>query len=453
MPASREGSADARIHVRSRRRSLPRRILRWSLYGAGAGALVLFLLLSSLRVETTRHGAPTRLRLPVPKLGAVAFPVHAAKAADFSVPGFLDGPVARRDGDGWTAKWFCENRAFDARGNGDTLAIECAGKAHAWRLDPVPPPAAVAPMPARVVVLSDIEGNATFLERALRKLGVVDAAGGWALGDGHLVILGDSVDRGRDVFAVLWRLHDLALQARDAGGAVRMMLGNHEQYLLCTNPTRANPDHLAALNAMGGYQGAFAQGTVLGDWLRVQPVLLRLGPVLFAHGGISPGVAASGLSIVDINTAMRDYWDTPRAHPRSPALDAAIGLAGVTQYRGYFRASEGRYPAAGEADITRVLARFGASAIVVGHTQVERIERLHGGRVFAVDVNSNEAAAQALVFEDGIPRIVDIGVGRGIEHDGERLFREFSLFSAADRALLSASVRDMRRLSSLPYPY
>jgi hypothetical protein len=430
-------------------------LLRWSLYGAAAGALLLFALLSSLRVETTRHGAPTRLRLPIPKVGAMAFPAYAATAADFSVPGFLDGPVVRRgkSGDGWSATWFCEDRAHEANGTGDTVRIACAGRTHAFRLSTAPLPPAVAPMPRKVVVLSDIEGNAAFLERALRKLEVVDDAGEWAMGDGQLVILGDSVDRGRDVSAVLWRLHDLALQARDAGGALRMLLGNHEQYLLRTNPTRANPDHLAALNAMGGYRQAFERGTVLGDWLREQPVLVRLGPVLFAHGGVSPGVAASELSIEQVNAAMHDYWTTPGAHPATPALDAAIGLAGVTQYRGYFRAGEGRYPAASDADVAHALERFGAGTVVVGHTLVERIERLHGGRVFAVDVNDNDAAAQALVFEGGVPRIVDTGIARAIDHDGERLFREFSLFSSVDRKLLATTIRDTRRLSSLPYPY
>src|SRR3546814_17554986 len=109
-------------------------------------------------------------------------------------------------------------------------------------------------MPARVAVLSDLEGNIAFLEQALRRLGVVDADGKWAYGGGHLVVLGDSVDRGRDVFAVLWRLHGLSGQADMAGGAVHVVLGNHEQYMLRANTSRANADHLHELNAMGGYR-------------------------------------------------------------------------------------------------------------------------------------------------------------------------------------------------------
>src|SRR3546814_715270 len=140
-----------------------------------------------------------------------------------------------------------------------SLHVECAGTRHVFPLYSPQVPPAVAPMPARVAVLSDLEGNIAFLEQALRRLGVVGADGQWAYGGGHLVVLGDSVDRGRDVFAVLWRLHGLSGQAGMAGGAVHVVLGNHEQYTLRANPSRANAEHLHALNAMGGYRHAFAR--------------------------------------------------------------------------------------------------------------------------------------------------------------------------------------------------
>src|SRR3546814_20415943 len=87
-------------------------------------------------------------------------------------------------------------------------------------------------MPARVAVLSDLEGNIAFLEQALRRLGVVGADGQWAYGGGHLVVLGDSVDRGRDVFAVLWRLPGLSGPAGLAGRAVHGLVGHPHQYLM-----------------------------------------------------------------------------------------------------------------------------------------------------------------------------------------------------------------------------
>ena len=353
----------------------------------------------------------------------------------------------------WSATWFCEDRVRAAHGSAAILRVECAGRTHGFPLRDVVAQAQ-GPMPARVVVLSDLEGNAAFLEAALRKLAVTAADGRWTYGDGHLVVLGDSVDRGRDVFAVLWRLHSLALEAEAAGGGVHVVLGNHEQYMLRTNPARADHDHLHALNAMGGYQRAFGADTVIGHWLRKQPVLLRLGDVLFAHAGISPQVAQSGLSLEQVNAAMREYWNAPSSQrERSAAFDAVLGPAGLTQYRGYFRAMEGKYARASGDDVQRALDRFGASRIVVAHTIVDKVTPMFDGRVFAVDVNDDEAQPQVLVFEDGVARIVDIGIGRLLGDRPARRLRGFSLTDARDRAMLWAMVRDMRRLSSLPHPY
>ena len=432
-----------------------RRILLATVAVAIAGLLAALVQLSRTSVETTASGAPIRLKIPLIGKLAAAVPIYSGVGQQVVIPGFMDGPVVRRARDGsWSATWFCEDRAGSARGSGATLHIECAGKRHAFALQPTPLPAAVAPMPGRLAVLSDLEGNIAFLDQALRKLRIVDGSGDWQYGSGHLVILGDSVDRGRDVFAVLWRLHGLAAQAHAAGGAVHVLLGNHEQYLLRTLPVSANRDHLHALNAMGGYRQAFAEDTVIGHWLRQQPVLLKLGPVLFAHAGVSPEVARSGLSVAQINEAMKDYWQaSPTAHQPSPARDAVLSQTGVTQYRGYFRAMDGTYALASDADVQLGLAHFGVDRVVVAHTLVERVESLHGDRVFAVDVNDDAAMPEVLTFENGVATVVDIGVPRHLGEAGATRLREFSLGDAADRKLLAEMVTDIRRLSALPHPY
>src|SRR3546814_5105738 len=89
---------------------------------------------------------------------------------------------------------------------------------------------------------------------------------------------------------------------------------------------------------------------MIGEWLRQQPVALKLGSVLFVHGGISPRVARTGLDVGQLNAAMQDYWNDTDPHPPSPGLDAVLGHAGVTQYRGWFRALEGRYPEASRSE-------------------------------------------------------------------------------------------------------
>src|SRR3546814_20020361 len=98
-------------------------------------------------------------------------------------------------------------------------------------------------MPARVAVLSDLEANIAFLEQALRRLGVVGADGKWAYGGGHLVVLSDSVDRGRDVFAVLWLLPGLPAQSGMAGAAAPTVPATQPHNHTSTTPPRAKTHH------------------------------------------------------------------------------------------------------------------------------------------------------------------------------------------------------------------
>lgn len=436
-----------------------RRWLKYGLTTVGVLALccvvAVFVGLSCAQIEATDSGVITDLRIPLGKKVAIKLRTFAGTGEHVFIKGYLAGPVVRRHPDGtWSAKWFCQDHVEKAQGHGATLTIACAGKRHVFNLHKSPVPSAVAAMPEQLVVLSDIEGNVGFLDAALRKLGVVDAAGHWQYGKGQLVVLGDSVDRGRDVFAVLWQLHDLGIEAQAAGGAVHVLLGNHEQYMLRANASRGHPEYRYALQQLDGYQGSYAADTVLGVWLRAQPVALKLGKVLFVHGGISPQVADAGLSVADLNRTMRAYWPmAAKEVPHTPARDAVLGFGGVTQYRGYFRESEDNYSKATQKDVQHVLAHFNADTVVVAHTLVEGIERLYDGRVYAVDVNHAKARPEVLVFRHGVPEVVDIGIHRGRPELSIRPYRGFSLFNAKDRAMLKAMHETGHRMSSMPWPY
>lgn len=172
------------------------------------------------------------------------------------------------------------------------------------------------------------------------------------------------------------------------------------------------------------------------------------------HGGIAPAIVDAGLSVADLNQAMRRYWMTEAGSAvQSAALDGVLGTSGVTQYRGYVRGLDGTYPLATSADVERVLAHFGARRIVVAHTVVERIELLHGGRVYAVDVNDNDARQEVLVLEQGVASAVDLAVPRGLQDDPAVRTRGFSLLDAGDRRLLRALIGAYGELSALPQPY
>ncbi len=408
--------------------------------------------LSFARVEVSETGVHQRLFMPLGIGGAIKIPLYSGTGDSPALPGFLDGPVVRLAADGqWQATWSCAGVADSRRGQG-ALQITCGERTHSFNIGRhLRPAPAVLAMPAKLLVLSDIEGNSAYLDKALQNLGVMDAQGAWQYGANHLAIAGDAADRGRNVFAVLWRLHDLSLQAARAGGAVTLVLGNHDQYLLRGNISRAHSDHLYALDKMGGQPAAFAKDTVIGEWLRQQPVMLKVGRVLITHGGVSAAVAAQGVTVDQLNDAMRAYWDgKPVAAVR---LDAVVGPAGVTQYRGYFDAMEGAYAKATQADVDRVAAAFDVDTMVVGHSIVEQITPMFGNRVYAIDVNSNTAAPQALLFEGGQANIVNAGAARMLDEKKNVRLRPLRITSAEDWAMLGRGVMQLRALSQIPHPY
>src|SRR3546814_13912396 len=76
-----------------------------------AATLAILVVMSRASVETTAHGAPTRLRLHLPGGRDLAVPVYVASGRQVLIPGFLDGPIVRRRPDGnCSATWFCAAR-------------------------------------------------------------------------------------------------------------------------------------------------------------------------------------------------------------------------------------------------------------------------------------------------------------------------------------------------------
>lgn len=428
-------------------------LVRGLLLTLSAFLLAVGVALANANIELTESGAHKRLLVPI-GVGTAKINTFAGTGDQVRMPGFLDGPVVRRDADGsWTATWFCEDKVQRRTSSEAELAIDCAGKRHVFPVSRTPRvPDAVFDTQGDTLVLSDIEGNARFLDAALKSLAVTDADGNWSYGRNHLVIAGDAVDRGRDVFAVLWRLYTLSLQAQDAGGAVHLVLGNHEQYLLRANTSRANRDHLYALASMGGQAEAFGPDTLIGHWLRLQPVIIKTGRTVITHGGVNPLVADAGFTVNNLNSAMRRYWMGDM--PGKAELDAVAGPAGVTQYRGYLEDGDDRFSLATGAQINDVLAHFGAKTIVVGHTLVDGVKALHEGRVWAIDVNSDEARPEALLIRNGEPVVVSTGVARQLkEKDGQHITRPFKLFAASDLAMLRGLIASNYALSRIPYPY
>lgn len=336
---------------------------------------------------------------------ATPSPAKGGRERDESAAG-PDAPYVwfAKDG-GWLVKRIVAGEtgpkvvAQEKKRGEDELAIDLGGTPFTVHLradEPVP--ACEHPLPETLLVLSDIEGNLPAFTALLRAAGAVDAKLDWTFGKGHVVLVGDFVDRGTEVTECLWLVYELEARARKAGGGVHFVLGNHEVMNLTGDLRYVRRKYLENAALLGErFDALWTRDTVLGRWLRLHNVVERLGDVLFAHGGISPAVAAKKPKLAELDDALRaallaDAW----TKPKDGLLALAAGNEGVTWYRGYVQE-----PVVSESEMDTVLAAFGAKRVVVGHTIVPRVGLALGGRVLTVDVHHAGGTSQAALLEKG----------------------------------------------------
>ena len=260
----------------------------------------------------------------------------------------------------------------------------------------LPPDAAAFPLPARIAAVSDVHGHLDDLLALLKAQGVVDERLHWRFGAGHLVVAGDVMDRGDQVTEALWFIRALEGEARRAGGRVHMLLGNHEAMVASGDLRYTSLRYIGAPPGMPAPQAALGPDAEFGRWLRSKPAVVKLGPFLFAHGGLSPALVARGLSMEAVNAGIRAHLgERGRGEDEASFL---LGPEGPLWFRGYFAGQEA---AVDDAQVDAILAAFHAKAIVVGHTTVDGVEALHGGKVYAIDAGLKEGRGELWMWERG----------------------------------------------------
>jgi hypothetical protein len=144
-----------------------------------------------------------------------------------------------------------------------------------------------------IFTVGDIHGKFKQLQMLLINNKIIDHDLRWNFGNGRLILLGDVFDRGGSVTEVLWFLYELQIQARQAGGDVHLLLGNHEMMALTRDYRYLHDkyDYFTGYFQLE-YAQLFEKNTVIGNWLRSLDVILRINDYLFLHAGISPEFAA-----------------------------------------------------------------------------------------------------------------------------------------------------------------
>ncbi len=262
-------------------------------------------------------------------------------------------------------------------------------------------------LPAKMLVLSDIEGNFKAFKTMLLGAKVIDKNFKWTFANGHVVLLGDFFDRGTNVTECLWLIYKLEAEAEAAGGKVHFILGNHEVLNLQGYSQYARKKYLENTRLMGEPYGRFFDNnSEIGRWLRTKNAVELIGDYVFCHGGISPELAQTQLTLEDINHISRQNLGKENKDIINKDAQLIFDLKkGIFWYRG---AGKNSLPV---AEISPILEFAQAKRMVVGHTLQPEITAHYGGRVICIDLyheeNLRQGFMKTLWIEDGYSYILD----------------------------------------------
>jgi hypothetical protein len=236
-----------------------------------------------------------------------------------------------------------------------------------------------------LIAISDVHGQYDLFIKLLLQYKVVDKKLNWIFGSGHLVVLGDIMDRGPKVTEALWLVYQLEKQAEQAGGKVHFLLGNHELMVINNDARYINAKYLESSRLLETtYDKLFSENTLLGSWLRKRPVMVKINDILFVHAGISVDFIKQGLNIEESNTLfinkiIGNTWDNIL---RDSTLTFMAGDLGPIWYRGYFTDLHLK-----EYQIDHILKYFDSKHIIVGHTSLPNITSIYDKKIIGIDSN------------------------------------------------------------------
>lgn len=272
------------------------------------------------------------------------------------------------------------------------------------------------PAVPRWVAIGDLHGDLSATQQALELAGAIDAKGHWIGGNLVVVQTGDQLDRGDDERGILDLLERVAGEARDAGGALHVLNGNHEAMNVLGDFRYVTPagyrafDDVTPRAALAerwpsearGRAGAFLPGG--GEALRLsrRRVVVQVGDTVFVHGGIRAPHVTSGLDRLNRETAAWMRGSNPQPprlvqDPEGPLWTRVYGGA--------------QLDSAACAVLDEALKALGAARMVVGHSVQEGgISAACDGRVQRIDVGLSRyyqgATLQVLEYRDGQLRVL-----------------------------------------------
>jgi hypothetical protein len=277
----------------------------------------------------------------------------------------------------------------------------------------------------RIVAVGDIHGAHASFVALLRAAELIDRRDRWIGKRAVLIQTGDVLDRGSDSKKTLDLLRRLEREARNAGGQVIALVGNHEfmrmagdwryvsegEYAGFRNADSTELREFALAQMATTFSDraraekrpfdagkfredffrdvplgliemrqAFAATGEYGKWLRGLRSIVKVNGILFMHGGVSDEVASLGCGGIN-QTVTKEMNELPVAAEALASMFSS-SETGPLWYRGLASEPEESFA----PTVASILMRMGARAIVVGHTPSPgKIVTRFGGRVVQID--------------------------------------------------------------------
>ena len=245
-------------------------------------------------------------------------------------------------------------------------------------------------MPRRLVAIGDLHGDLSAARAALRTAGAIDKEDRWIGGALVVVQTGDVLDRGDDEQAILDLVTRLEAEAAAAGGALIMLLGNHELMNGAGDFRYVTPGGLADFDDVPNLDttrfaavperarkriAALAPGGPYAKRLATHNVIAIVGDTVFSHAGV---IGAWATQVDAVNQSARCWLDGQSTGPEEPppamtSEDSPVWTRAV----------------GGQADCAAVqasLAALGVKRMVVGHTVQPTINAICDDAVWRIDV-------------------------------------------------------------------
>jgi 3',5'-cyclic AMP phosphodiesterase CpdA len=255
----------------------------------------------------------------------------------------------------------------------------------------------------RVVAIGDLHGDYEQYIKVMQSAGLVNKKGKWIGGKTHLVQTGDITDRGAHSRKIIDHLVKLSKQAKNKGGYVHLLIGNHEamnvvgdlryvtegefkafstpksarlrnkQWLQQVKWMRANMLDFEEID-LEAYRKEWEQKVPLGwvehrlgwglrghygRWVKYNPVAVQINDTIFLHGGISTKYCKFSLQSLTEQLVDALYGYDP------DVTTIVNDPLGPVWYRGLALEEE---TDVFSLTLDNILNRYGARRIVVGHT-------------------------------------------------------------------------------------